>query len=122
MKFGQESYKQHGNVRVTSQPGTNNRTPVVIGVDESVLPIGDSLKEDLIVSDVAWDETVEEPVFIPTSGDESNISEYFARKFSDSSYFLYLSYEHPPTTEFFLCTPLHHRSQMGLFDGQNRPP
>ena len=32
-----------------------------------------------------------------------------------------LSYEHPPTTAFFLCTPLHHRSQMALFREQNRP-
>ena len=46
-------------------------------------------------------------------------------KFSYYSYFLYmmtdLSYEHPPTTEFFLHTLLHHRSQMGLFGEQNRP-
>ena len=31
-----------------------------------------------------------------------------------------LSYEYLPTTTFFLCTPLHHRSQMGLLTKQNR--
>lgn len=32
-----------------------------------------------------------------------------------------LSYEHPPTTIFFPCTPLCYRSQMGSFGEQNRP-
>lgn len=32
-----------------------------------------------------------------------------------------LSYEHPLTTAVFLCPPVCHRSQVGLFGEQDRP-
>lgn len=32
------------------------------------------------------------------------------------------THEHPPTTAFFLCTLLHHRSQRGLFGEQYDGP
>ena len=59
-------------------------------MSESVLPTRYRLKVGWIVSDVAWDETVEEPVSNPSSGDESNIFEGFQRKNRDSSYFSYI--------------------------------
>lgn len=54
---------------------------------ETVLTIGYRLIGDLIVSDVACDETVEKLVSNPSSGEESNIFEDFERKNRDSSYF-----------------------------------
>ncbi len=100
---------------VELQPDTNKSHKVEIGVGEISLPTGDSLKGDWIVFDIASS---------PSGGNDSNIFEYFERKSSDSSDFFRLvtdlSCEHPPATEFCPCTPLHHRSQMGLFGERNR--
>ncbi len=61
---------------------------------------------DWIVSDEVWNENVEELVSNPSSGDESNIFEYFGRRIEISHSFLKLyralSYEHHLTTAFFL--------------------
>lgn len=43
-----------------------------------------------MLSDVAWDVTVEELVSNPSSGDESNNFEDIERKISDPPYFLYI--------------------------------
>lgn len=91
---------------------------------------------DLIVSDVSmgWDESVEELVsnlsnYVCKQGDEGNIFENFERKVEIAPTYFFSHWwtdwsdEHPPppTTTFFLCTPLYHRSQMGLFGEQNKP-
>lgn len=61
---------------------------------------------DWIVSDKVWNENVEELGSNPSSGNESNIFEYFGRRIEISHSFLKLdttlSYEHHLTTAFFL--------------------
>ncbi len=48
---------------------TRHWSIIVIGVAETVSTRGDSLRGDWILFDVAWDETVEELVSIPSSRD-----------------------------------------------------
>ena len=71
---------------------------------------------DWIVYDVTWDETVEK-LLIQVVGTTVISLKIVKEKLEIPPIFLILvidlSYERPPTTAFFLCTPLHHRSQMG---------
>lgn len=71
-KFDIKTSKKHRNVAMALQSGTNESShTVLIEVDETALPTGNSLNGDWIVSDVAWDGTVEERVSNPSSVDES---------------------------------------------------
>lgn len=79
-------------------------------MDKTVLSTVYRAMGDRTVYDKAWDET--EEVLLSTL---STVEDCEFKKIEIAPDFLNSSYEHPPTTAFFLCITLCHRSQMNLF-------